>query len=176
MKTRLSPSSARRRAGSCPVDRLHGFWVRQGLAKCVRKHDLHQRPSYGKVKPAPRAIHPRCAKRSDMGREMARVPNRLVGPFGARARRGLVVDDDPAGVGLEQEVDPSAQDLAIVLAHLHRTLDQHATRGEARVENCPKAPCTPDCVGGRHGAFAGKRRHESRRSNRSARCLAAGKE
>ena len=35
-------------------------------------------------------------------------------------------------------------------------------RIEARVEHCPQAPCTPYCVGGRHGAFVGQCRDESR--------------
>ena len=70
------------------------------MANCVRKDDLHQPAPYGKVEPAPRALHPGCAKRADIGYKLARVPDRLVGPFGARARRGLVVDDDPSGGGI----------------------------------------------------------------------------
>ena len=72
----------------------------------------------------------------------ARLPDRLVGPFRARARRRFVVDDNPSGGGRGQEVNPSAQNLTVVLAHLHGMLDQQVTRIETRVEHCPQAPCT----------------------------------
>ena len=97
---------------------------------------------YGKVEPAPGVFHPGCAKGADIDCKLSRVPNRLVGPFGAPARRGLVVDDDPSGGGLDQEVDPSVQNLAVFLARLDGMLDPQATRIIAGVEYCPQAPCT----------------------------------
>ena len=83
------------------------------MVRCVGKDDLHQCASYGKMEPAPRAFYACGTKGADIRRELARVPDGLVGPFGARARRGFVVDDDPSGGGLGQEVNPSAQNLAV---------------------------------------------------------------
>ena len=72
------------------------------MVKCVGKDHLHQTAPDGKMEPAPGAFHAGCAKGADIGCEQSRVPDRLVGPLGARTRRGFVADDDPSGGGLGQ--------------------------------------------------------------------------
>ena len=66
-----------------------------------------------------------------------------------------MVDDNPPGLGLKEHVDPAVEDLTIILNEFYGMLDEHPAGGEPVVKNRHEAPCTPDCILGRHGAVTG---------------------
>ena len=73
-----------------------------------------------------------------------------------------MVDDNPARLGLEEEVDPAVEHLAVFLDELHGMLDQHAAGGETGVEGRPEPPRAVDCVGWRHGPLPRRGADEGR--------------
>ena len=74
-----------------------------------------------------------------------------------------MIDHDPPGLGLEEQVDPTVEDLTVLARKLHGMFDQHAAGGEASIEFRPEAPCTRDCVRGRHRSLT-RSRADQRRS------------
>ena len=128
------------------------------------EHDFHQPASHGKVHPAPCTIEAHAPKRSCVCGDLTGVLERVVRPFRTGTRRGLVVDDHPTGVGLEEEVDPSMEDLATVLDELHGMLDQHPAGGEPVVHDRHEAPRTPDGIFRCHGALPGCAANETCRA------------
>ena len=55
-----------------------------------------------------------CLHGAPVGFELAAVAERLVGPLSSSTWKRLVVDNDPTTFGLQEHVDPSAEDLAIL--------------------------------------------------------------
>ena len=125
------------------------------------KHDFDKSSAHREVHPAPLEAMARSSERPRVRRELARVFDRLLAPPRARAPGGLVVDDNPACLGLKEKVGPAVEDLAVVLDQLEGMLDQHAAGPETGVEGPSEASCTLHRIGGRHRSLPGARADES---------------